>query len=772
MLATASKAVPHMHFLKRSILVAAMLIAAVAMSPGAGAATAPNLFYFKSYMGRCLDFGPPPHMPGAPVFIFDCNGTVAQQVDVQELPTLGAYQVLLRAGNLCIGVDSAKIAVGEALLLQTCGNSAGQIFALDGDSILLDSNLDLAVQLKDAVTKSRTPLVVGSRSVSDTELWDIVAVDGSSRRPTSAFVQVTSEADLRQRLANAGPGMVIEIQSDISFSNLAAPLPISERVTIRGDRRGVLLGPQISLSSGPDGAGLFITNGDHARITGLRLRGPGRDRTAPGLKGVNAQAAFSTLIDHNDISDWVTSDIDLNGDQADVLTCPVTLPVRSQIVRIFRNYIHDSPNAYGVVSGSGSNPLIFGNTFQKTHDSVASDGFAFSAYSAASNLFMPANEDYDVDMHGETGDPKKSHDFGGIGGLGAEVLNNTFLGTGKINFSVRGTPCSGALDTFYGNVVVRDIAGAIFVVPDGKQGQDALVPWAEVRAKTPFLRVNSQFSIPNPTQLFLVGDFDGDGKDDLFMATGAGWYYSPGANAEWRFLSAKTETIGSLLLGDFEGDGRVDVFTQIGDKWMVSWGGRSDWQLLAEHHGAEVNGAIRGMLDFVIGDFVGDKKADVFYADGTNWWVSEGGTGPFTFYATSSFKLPDLLFGDFDGDGKTDVAGVVANQWMFVPAKGPHQWTPLRSKLTNTMAGLIAADFDGNGKTDIARSIGGIVDVSRDGTGDWERLNQLSSDRSIVAIGRFDDAPGADILIWNRNYLEALSGGSGAPARQSRQDMR
>ena len=476
------------------------------------------------------------------------------------------------------------------------------------------------------------------------------------------------------------------------------------------------------------------------------------------------------------MSDWPLSAIDLNGDQADELACPAVLPVRQQIVRVLRNYIHDNFHGYGVVAGSGSNPLAFGNTFQKNHHAVSSDGFAFSAYSAVSNLFLSGSEDTDVDMHGESGDGGASHDFGGIGGLGAEVRQNTFLGTDKTNFGVRGTPCSGALDTFDGNVLVRDIGGAITVVPDGKKGQGSVVSWASVETQAPFLRVSSQFSMPNPTRAFLVGDLDGDGKDDLLMATGAGWYYSPGANAEWRFLSAKTERLGSLLLGDFDGDGRADVFTQIGDRWMVSWGGRSGWQLLSENHGAAVNHAIRGMLDFVIGDFVGDGKADVFYADGTSWWVSDGGTGPFAEYATSSYKRPDLLFGNFDGSGKTEAAGVVANQWMFVPAKEPRQWTPLRSALTKTMAGLIAADFDGNGKTDIAMfdngSVGAPVSmrVSRDGTGDWELLNKNL--RTFVAIGGFDDTPGADILIWNDNFWEALSKGSATAARQSRQDMR
>jgi hypothetical protein len=40
------------------------------------------------------------------------------------------------------------------------------------------------------------------------------------------------------------------------------------------------------------------------------------------------------------------------------------------------------------------------------------------------------------------------------------------------------------------------------------------------------------------------------------------------------------------------------------------WGGRSDWQVLSENHGGAINHAIPGMLDFVIGDFVGDGRID------------------------------------------------------------------------------------------------------------------------------------------------------------------
>ncbi len=32
-----------------------------------------------------------------------------------------------------------------------------------------------------------------------------------------------------------------------------------------------------------------------------------------------------------------------------------------------------------------------------------------------------------------------------------------------------------------------------------------------------------------------VCDFDGDGKDNLFLASGATWWYSSGANVNWTF---------------------------------------------------------------------------------------------------------------------------------------------------------------------------------------------------------------------------------------------
>ena len=173
----------------------------------------------------------------------------------------------------------------------------------------------------------------------------------------------------------------------------------------------------------------------------------------------------------------------------------------------------------------------------------------------------------------------------------------------------------------------------------------------------------------------------------------------------------------------------------------------------------------RGISEFIIGDFVGDNRADVFFADGQTWWVSDGGTAPFVPYASSSFKRRDLAFGKFDGSGKTEVAGVVANQWMFVPANGPHQWTPLRSKLYNTMNGLIVADFDGDGISDIAMPTIDKSDpsqpktvwgVSLGGRDDSSRSRTASASQRDCARP-LRRSRGLDALVWQGNSWDLTS---------------
>ena len=53
--------------------------------------------------------------------------------------------------------------------------------------------------------------------------------------------------------------------------------------------------------------------------------------------------------------------------------------------------------------------------------------------------------------------------------------------------------------------------------------------------------------------------FDGDGRNDSFMATGQSWWYRSGTTGPWEFLNASTKKFSEVSLGYFDGDDRCDV---------------------------------------------------------------------------------------------------------------------------------------------------------------------------------------------------------------------
>jgi hypothetical protein len=754
-------------------------------------------FTIRSYGGKCLDFGPSPQVSGAPVFINACNGTAAQQVFIEEVNVY--HEVILRAGTLVIGVRSELVSTPgpggptqseteSPLELQLPGTffTRGQRFALDGDSIILAPGRNRVVKVQNGRGRDRTPLVLGRRDLADAEFWTFTATNGSSRRPTSGFVRVSQvdlpwplddEAQARAAFINAvqhaGWGTVIELDPNVAIDLTSQPpLYVPAGVTIRGDRRGSRPGPLLKSLRDQQGdvgppfpesdVGMLYVNGNHVRITGLRMQGPTR-RLADGMpyaNGIGAQDKFKAIIDHNEMFDWTAGAVTLASEPHTPCDAPDApqLPdpsVRPQNIRVVRNFLHHNQNdrrlGYGVVTG-GSNPWIEGNTFLSHYHAIAAGTDATSAYRAWSNLVLTASPSHgqDFDAHG-TG----SHGEGGCAGQYFEMGRNTFLGGGRPTFKLRGEPAV-AVD-FGQNVTGRSRAVAVECASCGDT------------SKLHVYDDNRFGVVPNPTSRLGVGDFDGDGTQDLFLATGASWYYSPGGKAEWRFLNAQSDGIGSLLFGDFDADGRTDVFTQHVYSWDVSWGGASRWENI------NVSWAILGNV--AVGDFIGDERDDIFYADGQQWWVSDGGAGEFTPLASSRYRVISLRFGDFDANGRTDVFSVVDGYWK-VSYGGITAWDPLREKLTDSVAGLVVADFDGDRRADVATSTrlsSTAFDwkVSDNGAGGWTTLRIATVPLfSAAAVGRFDGDASADVLLWHNNFLEITAGGAGTRVRHSRDDMR
>jgi hypothetical protein len=350
-------------------------------------------------------------------------------------------------------------------------------------------------------------------------------------------------------------------------------------------------------------------------------------------------------------------------------------------------------------------------------------------------------------MHG-SGQAEEHHHQGGISGDYFDVGWNTFLHTGANNINQRGTPCR--FTVIHDNIFLQSKGAAIVTA--------TTVPTRHrVWANT--------FNVPNPTADLAVGDFDGDGIDDVFVGTGAAWYFSSGGQAEWRFLNRMPEHASSLLFGDLDGDGRTDVIAVHSAHIDVSWGGISPWQT--------INVTAWKISDMAVGDFDGDGRADLFLATGTQWFYAPGGKN-WTPLAISRVRRPGLLFGDFRREGRTRALRVSGGRWV-VAGLGLG-WTDLGPAPVSSTRGLVVADFDGDGFADVART--------NPGTARWEysrpahsaAWNTLRSDTSLIAarpIGHFLGNRTSDVLLWDnaRHFIVAPSGRD--PVKTlSRQDMR
>jgi hypothetical protein len=788
-------------------------------------------FALRALGNRCLDVGAP--SAGSPVVMNPCNGSTAQQLFVQELDGSHDFRLQSVASTaLCVGVRTIQtnappttavggtalggstqavatttfatttlatstratsavatvsidppglVTVGSPLELEACGDSPGQRFAYDGDSLLVGTQGSGQVVTRQFViepasdhTRPGTALVVGTRDLSDAEYLRLVSTDGTATAATAGFWRVVDEAGLDQALAQ-GWGTVIEINT-LSIT-LSSRKHLRAGVTLRGTRKQIDNGPELVFpfeACHPDDDCDAFTFEDHTRVTGLRLRGPSRSLDEQqhlvfGLTISSAgQALTDVLVDHVDISDWTGGAINVVGpDDSQSQSCPAPLPAypRPTPVRILRNFVHHNARAemgYGIVIGNGAFALVDGNVAYMNRHSISADPWGTTGYVAADNFILSSAPVYskdwglgstiggDIDVHG-SGSGGDSEWVGGISDDYVDVGWNTFLGTNRVNFDQRGVPCRFPT-TVHDNIYLETSDYALSS------------PYSTLYS------VGDTFTAPNPTADLAVADFDGDGLDDVFVGTGAAWYFSSGGKSEWRLLNRMPEHASQVRLGDFDGDGRADVLAQHNGNLDVSWGGVSAWQTL--------NVSAWALSDLAVGDFDGDHRADLFLATGAQWFIASAGGPGWTLFANQPQRTGDVRFGDFDHDGRTDVFGVTGNQWSMVPGATGGNWQLLRSALTTSAAGLVVADFDGDGYADVARSNGGNWEYAARGWGGFVTLRAASGNQNLGKLpeGQFDGNPGADVIIWDPSatpvYFQIAPRAQEPVARLSNQDMR
>lgn len=255
------------------------------------------------------------------------------------------------------------------------------------------------------------------------------------------------------------------------------------------------------------------------------------------------------------------------------------------------------------------------------------------------NLTVNGNR-YDTDFSDELA----TGDFDGDGFADAFVANGTgwfFSRGGRMpweflrpsNKRIRDLAFADIDNDKVTDVLYRDGAGSLGYVKSGAA--------ADVTALT---------TLPVPIAQLRSGDFDADGRTDLFFTANGQWKIWRGATRTWTDAQTSGQSIADLLFGEFDDVPGTDVATVLAKEWAVSRGGTQSWT----HLNARLVGRFAGA---VAADFDGNGRTDIAVSGGGKWRFSPDGRGPLRTLRAGGGDLGKLLVGRFAGGSKAMVVG-------------------------------------------------------------------------------------------------------------------
>jgi hypothetical protein len=257
-----------------------------------------------------------------------------------------------------------------------------------------------------------------------------------------------------------------------------------------------------------------------------------------------------------------------------------------------------------------------------------------------------------------------------------------------------------------------------------------------------------------------VGDFLGNGRQDIVTANDSGTVSVLLGNGDGSFQSAVNVPVGahlhSVALADFNGDGKQDlVIGGLGGVGVLLGNGDGSFQ-------APVNYSVGShALSVTVADLASDGKLDLVATD-TNYYQGSvsvllgNGDGSFqnAHYLSTGKGSPTVpaIVGDFNGDGKLDL--IVST---FVNFSEREQVNVLQGNGDGTFqsavntglpsVALAAADFTGGGNLDLLIEPGAVVRGHGDGTFTNTPSYAVGYGPNSVAVGDFTASGKQDMVI-------------------------
>lgn len=578
--------------------------------------------------------------------------------------------------------------------------------------------------------------------------------------PTWPVVRrVADFAGLEAALAVAVAGDVVYVDEGAEIDLTGRPVCVPGGVWLAGGRGVEGAAGALLYATEGSSTGMLQACGEDVRITGLRIRGPDPETCPPewpndcplDVSG-DPNCAYCTQTAYGISTTWAGLEVDNN--ELSGWTYTAVGVQNALAADVHHNHIHHGWReglGYGVVlyGAEPTSALIRWNRFDAMRHVVAGQGYPGEDYEARDNLVGDAAISHVFDMHGQN---EAADDGSPYAGGDIRVHGNIVMVPDQYSFVVRGRPETGAW--FYDNCVAPAAADATDqryytgnfstdVAPDGvgapnAYGQSAsdcgTLHWCLVDGGTGAERYGS--ATGTGVSELLVGDLDGDGRDDVFDSTGSEWRYANPDGGSWTTLASSGTALSQLALVDLDGDGVDDVFWADGSAWQWSRSGRSSW--------ATLKTSSAGRADVAFGDFDGDGAVDVFTTDGARWSYHPRGSGAPVGLATSSAGMSTLAIGDFDGDGVADVFNGDGTHWRW-SRSGTSSWANLATSGT-TVASLTFADMDGDGRTDVIGASSERLRVSWAGVTSWETLRYQREGLGGFLLGDFNGDHEADVL--------------------------